>query len=350
MAERFIGDSTSNNLYYFRKVKNSEWLRKVDSLFTDRLPIGNNLYLKALTTFYKEKVKLLNVSLMHAHFGMVGYKLSKLRKELNIPLVITFYGNDVSYCLKNKRWINRYSDMVRVGDRFIVLCNEAKNRLINSGCPEQKIRLWNIGLDLENYPYLERNTGKPIKFLMVARFVETKGYPILLKAFSGLLRNYKDITLTLVGLGPLKEQILDLICTLRIQNNVSLIDTTGRSDFYSLFKDILYTHDIFILPSTTSEDGEDEGGPALTMIYAQSTGLPVISTPFPGSEISVIYGETGLLCEQDNPDSLMEKMSYLIDNINIRKEMGLAGSLLVKEKFSMIPQLNKLHNIYNELL
>lgn len=350
MAERFIGDSASNNLYYFRKVKKSEWLRKVDSLFTDRLPIGNNLYLKALTTFYKEKVKLLNVSLMHAHFGMVGYKLSKLRKELNIPLVITFYGNDVSYCLKSKKWINRYSDMVRVGDRFIVLCDEAKNRLINSGCSEEKIRLWNIGLDLENYPYLERNTGKPIKFLIVARFVETKGYPVLLKAFSGLLRNYKDITLTLVGLGPLKKQILDLICNLRIQDNVSLIDTTGRSDFYSLFRDILYEHDVFVLPSTTSKDGEDEGGPALTMIYAQSTGLPVISTPFPGVEISIIDGETGLLCEQNSPDSLRIKMEYLVNNDIVKKKMGLSGSMLVREKFLLMPQLNKLHDIYNELL
>ena len=350
MAERFIGDSKSNNLYFFRKVKNNEWLRKVDSLFTDRLPIGNNLYLKALTVFYKEKVKLHNVSLMHAHFGMVGYKLSKLRKELGIPLVITFYGNDVSYCLKSKRWINRYSDMFRVGDRFIVLCDEAKKRLINSGCPEEKIRLWNIGLDLENYPYLERDTGKPIKFLMVARFVETKGYPVLLKAFSGLLRNYKDVTLTLVGLGPLKKYILHLIYNLGLQNNVSLVDTAELSDFYSLFRDILYEHDVFVLPSTTSKDGEDEGGPALTMIYAQSTGLPVISTPFPGAEISVIDGETGLLCEQDSPDSLRERMEYLINDSSIMKKMGLSGSMLVKEKFSLIPQLNKLHKIYDELL
>jgi glycosyltransferase involved in cell wall biosynthesis len=350
MAERFIGDFTSNSLYFFRKVGSNEWLRKVDSLFTDRLPIGNNLYLNALTTFYKEKAMLLNVSLMHAHFGMVGYKLSKLKKELSIPLVTTFYGNDVSYCLKSKRWINRYSDMFRVGDRFIVLCDEAKNRLINSGCPEDKIRLWNIGLDLENYPYRERNNIKPIKFLTVARFVETKGYPVLLKAFSGLLRDYKDITLTLVGLGPLKRQILYLIYKLRIQENVSVIDTTGRSDFYSLFRDILYKHDIFVLPSTTSKDGEDEGGPALTMIYAQSTGLPVISTPFPGAEISVIDGETGLLCEQDNPDLLRIKMEYLVNNNRLKNKMGLNSSMLVKEKFSLAPQLGKLHNIYNELL
>ncbi|MDD4979757.1 MAG: glycosyltransferase [Candidatus Omnitrophica bacterium] len=350
IVERFLGNPIHNNLYYFRKVINHKWLQRIDNLLIDRIPFTNDLYLKSLHKFYRDKLEHLNTILLHAHFGMVGYKLSKIREELGVPLVVTFYGNDISYCLKNDRWLRRYADMFKVGDRFIVLCNEARDRLIAYKCPKEKIRLWNIGLDLENYPYQGRKLAKPTKFLTVARFVETKGYPVLLKAFSSLLKDYKDITLTLVGFGPLKKHILRLMRDLKIQENVSLIDTAGFSNFYSFFKDILYTHDIFVLPSTISNAGEDEGGPALTMIYAQSTGLPVISTPFPGAEISVIDGKTGLLCKQDNYESLREKMSDLIDKASLREKMGLEGSMLVKQEFSFISQMHKLHGIYDELL
>jgi len=349
IAERFLGNPLHKDFHYFRKVKNKEWFMRADSLFTDRIPVGNYLYLKAIDKFYRKKLKIINTPVMHAHSGMVGYKLSNLRKELGIPLVVTFYGNDVSYCLENDRWSRRYSDMFKAGDMFIVLCNEVKKRLIRRGCPEEKIRLWNIGLDLENYPYKERSDKGPIKFLTVARFVEAKGYPVLLKAFSNLLIDHKDIALTLVGYGPLKKQITNLIQNFGIEKKVSVIDTAGRPDFYSFFKNILYTHDIYVLPSTTSKYGEDEGGPALTMIYAQSSGLAVISTPFPGSEISVIDGETGLLCKQDSPESLRERMEYLIGNNSLRNKLGLNASILVQREFSLIPQLNKLHNIYDDL-
>lgn len=350
VAERLVGDVHPNNVYYFRESTNNGLLHRIDNLVTDRVASTHNLYLKNLHNFYRQKIKLINPALLHAHFGMVGYKLSALRKELGLPLVVTFYGVDVSYCLKNKRWLTRYIDMFTQADRFIVLCKEASQRLVDHGCPSEKIRLWNIGLDLENYPYQERRPQKPIKFLIVARFVENKGYMDLLPVFAKLLDSRKDISLTMAGFGPLKKQILRFIDNQGLQEHISLIDTTGRKDFYSLFKDLLYDHDIFVLPSKASRYGEDEGGPALTMIYAQSTGLPVISTAFPGAEISVIDGKTGLFCQENNPDSLKEKMRCIIEDARLRNTMGLTGSLLVNQEFQLRTQLERLGNIYKELL
>ncbi len=349
IAERFFGNPLHDNLCFFRRIRSNPWLMRLDNLLTERIPAGNNLYLAALNRFYKRKLKSMDASLMHAHSGMSGYKLSRQRKESGIPLVVTFYGNDVSYCLKERRWLKRYTELFKSGDIFIVLCNEARERLIRHGCSADKIKLWNIGLDLDNYSYRQRNNTGPVKFLIVARFVEAKGYTVLLKAFAGLLKARSDVELTMAGYGILKNQFVNLAHKLGIQDKISVIDTTGRADFYSFLKELLYSHDIFVLPSTVSSSGEDEGGPALTMVYAQSSGLPVISTPFPGAEITVMDGKTGLFCEQDNHKSLRDKMEHLVDNKSLRLEMGLSGSALAGQEFSLLPQLNKLNDIYSEL-
>lgn len=316
--------------------------------------ITGPFYERARDSFYASVIMRDGVSLVHAHFGQTGASMASLSDRLGIPIVVSFYGVDVSMFIMKREWVRRYKKMFKVRGLFVVLCEEAKERLVRIGCPPEKIRITDCLNDLSYYPYKERKAGKTIRLLIAARFVEKKGYPVLLEALSKLLSGGKDVTLTAIGYGSEKQkaELNSKIAVLGLPEKVRVIDTTGKSssDFVGIFRENLETHDIFVLPSMRARNGDDEGGPALTLVNAQSAGLPVITTPFPGSERSVIDGRTGLYCEPNDPAALAGKLDYLIANPSIWNSLGKAASVYVNEHLSLSRELERITDIYEELL
>jgi len=302
--------------------------------------------------FFEKIIIQNNVRIMHAHFGTFGCKLGTLKKRTGIPLLVTFYGIDISYYIRQPEWIIKYRKMFEFADKFIVLCDEAKQRLINCDCPEKKIEIWDIGINLNEFPYKERKNKHKVKFLTVARFREKKGYPILLKAFSILTKKYRNVYLTIIGYGPLKKDIGLQIKELGIDDQVTLIDTANikGEDFNKLFKNALYDNDIFVLPSIVAKSGDDEGGPPVVITNAQSSGMPVISTPVGGISRAIIDNETGILAAPGNPYSLFEKMEYLINHQELWRILGEKARKHIEKNFNLMKQVQKLEEIYNSLL
>jgi glycosyltransferase involved in cell wall biosynthesis len=99
------------------------------------------------------------------------------------------------------------------------------------------------------------------------------------------------------------------------------------------------------MPSTVAPDGDDEGGPALTVVCAQAAGVPVVVTPFPGAERSVIDRHSGLLCEYD-PAGLRDRFIELIEDPELSATIGRGGANVVREEFSLETQVAALERIY----
>lgn len=289
-------------------------------------------------------------ALLHSHFGTTGCELGSVIEELQIPHVITLYGYDGSAALRDAKLVAKYRSMFRTATKIVVLCEEVKNRLLNLGCEPQKVAVWNMPAGVENYPYQARVPGKTVRLVMAARFAEAKGHKYLLEAMQILAREGQNIHLTLVGYGNLTETIRAQITELGLDAFITLIDNKLAVDFTSSYRQILEASDIYVLPSVRDRFGTDEAGPSLTMVCAQAAGLPVISTPFPGSEISVIEGKTGLFCREEDSASLADKIRYLINHPEKWNTLGKAGSELVNREFSEFGQMEKLVGIYQEAL
>lgn len=334
--------------FYYKKYSGISFFNKLNIKLNDG--IFNKLYIKKFSAYAQRILKDDRISIMHAHFGSSGYKLIDLKKKLKIPLVVTFYGWDASYCLKNLNWFTKFKPMFEFADKIIVLCDEIKERFIGFGCLPEKICVWNIGIDLSKFPYQKKEyrTGD-VKLLTAARFVEKKGYPTLLRALVILAKKKRGVHLTALGYGPLKSSIEQMIADLGLKNIVTLVDTSGIEDFNQFYRQFLASSDIFVLPSTTAKDGDDEGGPALSLVCAQAAGLPVVATSFVGASRSILDNKTGLYTENGSAEGLAEKLNYLIDNPALWSELGEAGSHYVREKFSLHTQLKELEGIYDSL-
>lgn len=306
------------------------------------------LFWNRYNRFCSEHLKQFRPDIIHAHFGTTAVRVLPALEARLEPLIVTFYGVDASAALQDPRWAEGFRRLFRRSTRVIGLCESVRQRLIEAGCPSEKVRVWNLPAGIEQYPFSPRRPGKTTRFLMAARFIEKKGHPYLLTAFKALLERGREATLTLMGYGSQRPALERQVGSMGLSSRVLVVDTEARRDFPKVYRPALENHDIFVLPSTTAANGDDEGGPALTMVCAQAAGLPVVCTPFPGSEITLVDGVTGLYCAQDDANSLRQKLECLIDQPERWTAMGRAGSDLVAREFSEAGQVEKLLGIYRE--
>jgi glycosyltransferase involved in cell wall biosynthesis len=288
-------------------------------------------------------------SLLHIHFGHTAASLLPMLKKTNAPVIISFYGVDASAVLRDRSWVQLYAKAFDRASMVHVLCNAVVERLVAIGCPPEKLRILNLPAGVEKYPPRQREFDGTTRFLIAARFVEKKGYAILLRAFRRVVSIRPDVHLTMMGYGP-STWISDLVRELNLSDCTTLINNGQTSDFVQIYNEILAHHDVFLTPSTTARNGDDEAGPALTMVAAQAAALPVIATPFPGSELSLIPEVTGLFCEQDDAESLASCMLKLCAQPAIWKCFGEAGSQLVWREFSLAGYADKLLCCYDEVI
>jgi glycosyltransferase involved in cell wall biosynthesis len=329
----------------------AEALRRLARRSTpDSVWAGAPLALSQFNRFCLRHARPFAPDLIHAHFGTTGVMALPFIRAMRRPAVVTFYGVDVSASLRIPRWRENFREMFGRMSRVIVLCDAARDRLIAIGCPSEKLVIWNLPAGVERYPYRPRVPVDGVtRFLIAARFVEKKGHAYLIDAFDRIVRRGLNVRLTMIGYGPYRNAIEQQIAERRLADRVAIVDTELAPNFTDLFRKELDASDIFVLPSTTGSTGDDEGGPALTMVCAQAAGLPVISTPFAGAERSLIDGVTGLFCRQDDAESLAEKMQWLAEHRERWNVMGAAGSRHVLERFSLDGQMRELLQLYREV-
>ncbi len=332
----------------FNKMRQNETLNRVQNFLCRE--VYESMYLKLLNGFYEKKIRESKTSLIHAHFGTAGYKCLQAKQSLGLPLIITFYGVDISECVYNPYWITRYQEMFKHADLYIVLCDEALDRLVTIGCPREKIVVWDIGIPMDEYPWRKPIPTKMPRLLTVARFTQKKGYPYLISAFRRIASDYPGATLSLIGHGPLKNQILQMINDQGLSSKITLIDTSGMKDFFGTFKDALNSHDIFVHPSVVAPKGDDEGGPPVVITNAMAVGLPVISTRAGGIGRAITDGVSGLLSESANTDSLAGKIRSLIENPGLWEIFSINGRKVAEEKFSRDTQIAILEELYRQVL
>jgi colanic acid/amylovoran biosynthesis glycosyltransferase len=316
--------------------------------------IWNKLYRPLFWMNYRRWVHRLvkadRPDIFHLHFGYTAVRLLPMLKAEKIPFIITFYGVDCSSMLAQPYWVKQYQEVLKHASFIIVLSETVRERFRAIGCPDNKIVVWQIPIRLNNYQYYHTPRVAHIRFITAARFVEKKGFPFLIAAFKKVLAEIPGSTLTIIGYGAGKDKILAEIERQELNESITLIDTNLRTDFPEFYAAQLKEHDIFALPSTTSKNGDDEGGPALTLVAAQASGKPVVCTPFVGSEISVTDGKTGLICLQDDAGSLAEKMICLANDPALAQMLGQSASTLVHSLFSEENQMDKLLEIYHKAI
>lgn len=298
-------------------------------------------------------------ALIHAHFGNAGYDILAQKMLFNIPLVTSFYGADISTLPKTSLlWRYRYQLLFKFGDRFLTTGRHMRRSAINAGCPPEKAKVFPIGIDLGGIPYKTRTLTKSgeVRILYAGRLAQKKGVPDLVDAFSLLLNALPDkkIRLTIAAavdnsLEQQKEKrlVLAKINDYHLQPHVTL-DWARKS--YPDYIAQLYKHHLFVSPSVTADNGDDEGGYLLSSLEASASGMPIISTQHCDIPDTVADGKSGYLVPEHRPDLLAKKMTSLCLNPQNWAIIGQTGRDLVEKKFNDKKQIVRLEKIYDSLI
>lgn len=144
-------------------------------------------------------------------------------------------------------------------------------------------------------------------FLAAGRFDKVKGYDLLLESYSMFCKKNKDWTLTIVGEGIEKENIISLIKKYNLENLVILDPFTDN------IKEYFLKSSVFLLSSRW------EGMPMI-ILESMEMGCPVISYDI--DVMQEILGEAGSLVKRFKTEDFANEMLKLADNYEIRKKMG----------------------------
>lgn len=171
----------------------------------------------------------------------------------------------------------------------------------------------------------------------VGRLVERKGTRFLIEAVSVLRERRADVTVAIVGDGPMKEGLQQLAASYGIAGKVRFLG------FRRDLRYILQAVDIFALPSLK------EGLP-IALLVAMAEGRPVVASSVDGIPAFVRDGRTGLLVPPGDPVRLAEALGRLMDDRALASQLGAAGRALVANEASVKKTAEKVDELLLRVL
>ena len=262
------------------------------------------------------------VATEHDPFALKGIKKIFKNKCLKLTNhVITVSNANKDFMIKEYPTIK---DRISVIHNGIDLQKFEKEILRFSSQDKQKIRtLFNA------------DSGSFV-ILTVAALHPRKGLKYLIQAFHDILPYIPESKLIIVGEGPQKTDLENLIKKLDIVNKVMLLCT--RNDIPKILK----SSDLFILPSLKEAFG-------LVILEAMAAQIPIIASNVGGIPEIIQNFKTGYLIEPAKSNAIAEKIVEIYNNKAQSEKISFIASHEVK-KFDATTMAKKTAEIYDQLL
>lgn len=173
-----------------------------------------------------------------------------------------------------------------------------------------------------------------IKIGCLGNVRKAKNYPLAIKVLAHLVSLGRNVELFIAGdnTNKLTEDCRALAIECGVSERVHFIGFINNASEY------LNSLDIYLLSSSS------EGHP-LALTQAMACGLPIVATRC-GIEHVVTDGETALLAENENIQSISEKLIELIESDELREKMFLSSPAAVKAHWSLSSTLMKYMELY----
>jgi len=172
---------------------------------------------------------------------------------------------------------------------------------------------------------------EPLRLLCVGRLHPRKGQDLLLRALA-LLPAEVQVRFAVHLVGPARKPAFarQLKAAAKFLTCRVTFATEGLGD--DALAETYRASDVLIFPSRPS--GHSIEGLGLSLLEAQTWGLPVIAARTGGTVEAFAEGETGLGVSPDDPSALAQALQTLLDDPSLRKRLAAAGPAWVSAHFS----------------
>lgn len=270
---------------------------------------------------------------LHACIGPAAFVFWMLKKKLkHCPILLTMHG----MLVENARIDPMLERIFKSADQVCCVSQALLNEV------RQYLPLEN-GMYVHNGLALPALTPTPLSFspptvMMLTRLSSEKGIDTCIKAISQLKKIIPDIKLIIVGEGPEKIAVKQLISELSLQDSIELTGMVATEDVPAMIN----RASIVVTPSRCEAFG-------LTALQAMQMQRPVIASKVGGLVEVVLDGETGILIEPDNVNELAEAIQKFIAQPEWAAQCGRAGRARAIEKFSIEKLASRYQDLYSTL-
>ena len=238
----------------------------------------------------------------------------------------TFYSkilNGINYLLDRYYYIHRYNITV-------VLTNEDKERFWKTD--NKVVVIPNpVTSSHTQHSMLTNNT-----VIAAGRLAKQKNFSSLLRSWKIVHQKHADWILEIWGDGTERNHLEQMTVELQLQGSARIMGVTD----YVFSK--MAQASVFVLSSLY------EGLP-LVVLEAMSCGLPVVSYACPcGPKDIITEGKDGYLVPTGDEERLAEKICFLIEHEDIRREMGKAAVEKSKQ-YALEPIIRQWMTLFHEL-
>jgi colanic acid/amylovoran biosynthesis glycosyltransferase len=279
--------------------------------------------------------------LLHIYFGQIAVHLLPLIRAWDNPSIVSFHGADVMVDMNKAAYRSATLKMLDAVKLVLVRSESLRRALIDLGCDPKKIEIQRTGIPLEEFSFRERAAPKngEWRFVQAGRLIEKKGLPVTLRAFEVFVRQYPNATLTIAGEGPLLRELETLARELKIHVSFTGFVSQDR------LREIYYQSHVFVHPSQTGRDGNQEGIPN-SMLEAMATGLPVFATEHGGIPEAIEHGVSGVLVPERDEFALVETLLDAVRDPGFLSRIAQSGAGAVRKNFDLAPQARRLEEVY----
>ncbi|MBI4318380.1 MAG: glycosyltransferase [Chloroflexi bacterium] len=279
----------------------------------------------------------------HLHFPYPMGELAHLLFGRSPGMVMTYHSDIVS----QKRLLRLYEPMLqRVlarADRLIATSpNYVRSSRFLSKHAEKCVVI-PLGVDIERFENVDSRLVEEIR--------RVHSGPLLL--FVGLFRYYKGLQhlikvmpriparLLLVGGGPQEEDLKRLVIELGLQDKVVFAGEVGDEVLPAYY----HACDVFVLPATHRSEAF-----GTVLVEAMACGKPVVCTDVgTGTTWVNLHGETGLVVAPANSDALVDAITDLLADHELRARMGRAARARAERELSKEMMVERTAEVYREV-
>ena len=228
-----------------------------------------------------------------------------LKKIFKFKLFLSFHGSDIERFIPNNRILQIISDQaVKKCDGIHTVSNYMKEKIRTNFHLKRSIAVIGNGIRMEEFSH-KRSIDSNYIFAF-GRFVNEKGFDLLLRAMSKIKDDYK---LIIAGYGKMYRDYIKIIKNNKLGNRVKIYKNIRREKLLSL----LFNSKFVIIPSRRESFG-------LVVLEAMIAKKAIVASQVGGLKELIIENENGLLFNINNISDISEKIKIMWSNGNLRKK------------------------------
>jgi len=208
--------------------------------------------------------------------------------------------------------LERFIPAVYRKSRFAVISPSTRDDLVARGVAADRITVSLCGLDHGTYRLLDgvERARRPT-IVHFGRIRKYKSVDVVIRAFKLILEQVPDAELIIIGDGPYRSNLVELVGRLGLGESVRF---TGALPVSDLVKTLNRAH-LFL-------NASPKEGWGLTVVEANACGVPVIASDRPGLKDSVVDGKTGYLVEYGDAQAFARRSVELLRDHDLWRQMS----------------------------